>query len=442
MKRFARESIRLAIAAGVLLAVIAAVARSQGPAAAPAPRDRLVLIRCGRLIDGTAGDPRESVSILVRGERIEAVGRDVSAPDAQVIDLSSATVLPGLIDCHTHLAFSPGDLSQLVLRSSPADLALQAATAARATLMAGFTTVRDVGAPHYVDVSIKRAVERGIVEGPRVLACGWSLSITGGHGDLNQFSPFLELPSENIANGVDEVRRLVRKDVKYGADWIKILATGGVLSEGDQPGAQQYSYEEIKAAVEEAAMSGRRVAAHCHGTSGIKDCVRAGVASIEHGSFLDDEAIRMMKDKGTFLVPTTYVGDFIIEHGAQGGFPAFAVEKAKATIPRLHESFSRAARAGVKIAFGTDSGVFPHGMNAREFAVMARLGMDSAQAIRTATSHAAELLGLSRDLGTIETGKLADIIAVSRDPLHDVRALEEVRFVMKGGRIVRNDPPR
>jgi imidazolonepropionase-like amidohydrolase len=420
--------------------VWAALGSAQSPTPEPA---RPILIKCGRLVDGTTGDTRESVSILVRGDRIEAVGKDAAAADAQVVDLSWATVLPGMIDCHTHLAFHPGDIAGSALRESAADQALYAAAAARATLLAGFTTVRDLGAPNYVDVALKRAIERGDAEGPRVLAAGWSLSITGGHGDIgNSYSPFIELPHSNIADGVDEVRKLVRKDVKYGADWIKILATGGVLSAGDNPGAQQYSYDEIKAAVDEAAMSGRRVAAHCHGTSGIKDCVRAGVASIEHGSFLDDEAIRMMKDKGTYLVPTTFVGDFVIDHGAEFGLRGENIQKAKATIPRAHESFSRALRAGVKIAFGTDSGVFPHGQNAHEFGVMTRLGMEPIAAIRSATSSAADLLGLSKDLGTIEVGKLADVVAVPRDPVQDIRALEEVRFVMKSGRIVRNDGPK
>ncbi len=424
----------------LVAALLAARASAQTPAPVPAPaKDRPILVKCARLIDGTTGEPRDGVAILVRGERIEAVGRDIQAPDATVIDLGGATVLPGLIDCHTHLAFHPGELKLLELRESPPDMAILATAAAKATLMAGFTTVRDVGAPHYVDVSLKRAIERGVIEGPRVLASGWSLSITGGHGDLNGFSPFLELPAANIADGVDEVRKLVRRDVKYGVDWIKILATGGVLSEGDQPGAQQYSYEEIKAAVDETAMSGRRVAAHCHGTSGIKDCVRAGVASIEHGSFLDDEAMRMMKDRGVFLVPTTYVGEYIIEHGASTGIPDYGIEKAKVTIPKLQESFGRAVRAGVKIAFGTDSGVFPHGLNAREFSVMGRLGLEPMGAIRAATSGAAELLGLSKDLGTVEPGKIADLVAVPRDPLQDLKAMEEVRFVMKGGLVFRND---
>jgi imidazolonepropionase-like amidohydrolase len=299
--------------------------------------------------------------------------------------------------------------------------------------------VRDVGSLPFLAVDLRNSINEGLVPGPRIVASGPAISITGGHGDLNNYSPqtrvsmFPEERDFQIADGVDQVRHVVRAQVKYGVDVIKILATGGVLSKGDSPGAPQFSPEELKVAAEEAHMAGRKIAAHAHGTQGIKNAILAGIDSIEHASLIDDEGIRLAKERGVYLVMDIYNDDYIRGKAVEFGLPKENVEKEKMVGELQRQNFEKAVKAGVKMAFGTDAGVYPHGDNAKQFAYMVKYGMTPAQAIRAATSSAADLIGRAKDVGTVEPGKYADLIAVSADPLKDVRVLENVGFVMKGG---------
>jgi imidazolonepropionase-like amidohydrolase len=423
-----------------LLFVLPLIAQQQ-PAKPPEPKP--VYIRAGRLFEATSDNVRLNVVILVVGDRIESVGPALTAQipaGATVIDLSRATVLPGLIDCHTHLAFRADRYDEIYrFKDTPFSHAFAAVVHARKTLEAGFTSVRDVGSPPFLAVDLRNSINEGLIPGPRIVASGPPISITGGHGDLNNYSPqtrvsmFPEERDFNIADGVDQVRHVVRAQVKYGVDVIKILATGGVLSKGDSPGAPQYTPEELKAAAEEAHMAGRKIAAHAHGTQGIKNAILAGIDSIEHASLIDDEGIRLAKEHGTYLVMDIYNDDYILGKAIEFGLPKENVEKEKMVGKLQRENFERALKGGAKMAFGTDAGVYPHGDNAKQFFYMVKFGMTPAQAIRAATSNAADLIGRAKDVGTIERGKYADIIAVSGDPLEDVRALETVGFVMKGG---------
>jgi imidazolonepropionase-like amidohydrolase len=353
-----------------------------------------------------------------------------------MIDLSNATVLPGLIDCHTHLTSDPGHTGYESLGISVPREALYGAKNARLTLDAGFTTVRNVGAAGYSDVALRDAINAGDVPGPRIDASGPAIGVTGGHMDNSLLAPEYHHSADGIADGVPAVIAKVREVVKYGADVIKIAASGGVLSKGDSPEATQFSDEEIRAIVIEAHRLGRKVAAHAHGAAGIKQAVVAGVDSIEHGSFIDAEAIRLMKEKGTYLVPTLYLADWFIENYQRLRVPEFMVEKAKIVMPAARRNVEAAFKAGVKVAFGTDAAVYPHGLNAREFAVMVKLGLTPMQAIQAATVNAADLLGWSDRVGSIEPGRFADIVAVSGDPSQDVTQLEHPLFVMKGGIVV------
>jgi imidazolonepropionase-like amidohydrolase len=329
-------------------------------------------------------------------------------------------------------------------KDTPFSAAFAAVVNAHKTLDAGFTSVRDVGSLPFLAVDLRNSINEGLVPGPRIVASGPGISITGGHGDLNNYSPQTRVsmfPDErdfNIADGVDQIRHVVRAQVKYGVDVIKILATGGVLSKGDSPGAPQYTLEELKAAAEEAHMAGRKIAAHAHGAQGMKNAILGGIDSIEHASLIDDEVIRLAKEHGTYLVMDIYNDDYILGKAIEFGLPKENVEKERMVGQRQRESFERAVKAGVKMAFGTDAGVYPHGDNAKQFFYMVKFGMTPAQAIRAATSSAADLIGRSKDVGTIEPGKYADIIAVSGDPLQDVRALENVGFVMKGGSVFKD----
>jgi imidazolonepropionase-like amidohydrolase len=428
--------------------VLVAICVAQKPAPKATPEPKTTYIRAGHLFDATSDRVRENAVIMVKGERIQSVDdeKSVKIPaGAAVIDLSRATVLPGLIDCHTHLGSRADRYDEIYkFKDTPFQSAFAAVVHARKTLEAGFTTVRDVGSYPFLAVDLRNSINEGLVPGPRIVASGPGISITGGHGDLNNFSPqtrvsmFPEERNFEIADGVDQVRHVVRAQVKYGVDVIKILATGGVLSKGDSPGAPQFTFEELKAAADEAHMAGRKIAAHAHGTQGIKNAILAGIDSIEHASLIDDEGIRLAKEHGTYLVMDIYNDNYILGKAIEFGLPQENVDKEKAIGRLQRENFQRAVEGGAKMAFGTDAGVYPHGDNARQFFYMVKYGMTPAQAIRAATSNAADLIGRSKDVGTVEAGKYADLIAVSSDPLQDVRVLENVGFVMKGGEVVKD----
>jgi imidazolonepropionase-like amidohydrolase len=379
--------------------------------------------------------------ILIEGDRITAVGSDLAVPEGfEVIDLGGATLLPGLIDCHTHLTHEPRDFYADRFRRSPVDNAVVAHVYAKRTLEAGFTTVRNLGAREFIDVALRNAIDEGFVTGPRMQISTMGVGATGSHFDLSGFSPYLSFDQfSGIADGVDEIRKLIRFEIKNGADVIKIAATAGVLSEEESVGAPQYSQEEMNAAVEEAAMWGKNVAAHAHGTEGIKRAVRAGVVSIEHGSLIDNEGISLMRERGTYLVSNIYAPDYYLAKYAQLGYPEKMLEKGRSIARLRRENFRRSVEGGVKIAFGTDAAVIPHGWNARQFATYVEWGLTPMQAIQSATTTAAELLGWADRVGRIAPGMYADIVAVEGDPLADITELERVHFVMKGGVVYKNE---
>ncbi len=392
-------------------------------------------LRVARLLDVESGRILENATVLIGGERILAVNPKEVPAGAEVLDLGERTLLPGLIDCHTHLNSDlEGEWIRREVLETAADAALRGAKNARVTLLAGFTTVRDVGAGGFADVSLMKAIDAGWILGPRMFPAGHAIGITGGHADTTGYIPgVLERGIESgIADGVDEVVAAVRYQIKHGAKVIKTCATAGVLSFEGPVGAQQYSAEELLALVTEAHRHGLKVAAHAHGNAGIQAAVRAGVDSIEHGSELDDEAIALMKQHGTYLVPTDYLTEAI----DMAILPPQIRKKAEAVLPLAQASHAKAIAAGVKIAYGTDSGVYPHGLNACEFATLVRRGMQPLDAIRSATVNACDLIGVT-DRGTIAPGKLADLIAVPGNPLNDVTVLQRVEFVMKGGAIVK-----
>ena len=401
-----------------------------------------VIIRAGHLLDAKTGKTLNNQVIVIVGDKIVAVG-PASNPQAGAggssIDLSTSTVLPGLIDGHTHLTGDPRNIGYQSLGLSVPREALIGARNARLTLQAGFTTVRNVAASGYSDVALRDAINAGDIPGPRMLVSGPPLSITGGHCDNNLLPYEYHATSDGAADGIEAVQHKVREIIKYGADLIKICATGGVLSKGDDPQASQYTLEEMKAIVADAHRLGRKVAAHAHGAQGIRWASEAGVDSVEHASYIDDAAIAEMKKNGTYLVPTLYLGDWFLENAEKNHVPDFLLVKAKAVMPAARKNVAHAFASGVKVAFGTDAAVYPHGLNAHEFAVMVKLGLGPLQAIQAATVNDADLLGWSDKVGTIEPGKWADIIAVDGDPVKDVTTLEHVKFVMKGGEVVKNE---
>jgi len=401
-----------------------------------------VALRAARVIDGTGAAPIVNGVVVVTDDKIVAVGKQgsVTIPaGARIVDLGNATLLPGFIDAHTHIIgreLNDPQSNDAAVRDYEATAAILGVANAQKTLLGGFTTIRNVGAPNFDDMALRKAVGEGFVIGPRMQNAGHSIGITGGHCDENGFKPGLMdgTIKEGIADGADQVRAAVRYQAKYGADVIKTCATGGVLSEGDAVGVPQYTYEELKAMVDEATKLERKVAAHAHGTEGIKIAVRAGVASIEHGSFLDEEGAKMMAQRGTYLVPTLSAGETVEKAVKAGTLKGLRAEKGMAAAAAMRNGVKIAVRDGVLIALGTDAGVGAHGTNGHEFTLMVEWGgMTPMQSIVAGTMNGAKLLGWDNRIGTLSVGKLADIVAVPGDPLQDIHVMEKPSFVMKNG---------
>jgi imidazolonepropionase-like amidohydrolase len=412
----------------------------------PAITDAKTLIHAGRLIDGRADAARTSVTVTVDGDRIVSIADGYTAPATgdTVIDLKNATLMPGLMDMHVHLSMETSGAAGYAERFylNPADFALRATTYASKTLLAGFTTVRDCGAGNKLNLALRDAVAKGWIKGPRLVAAG-SVTTTGGHGDgtnglATELQEALAPVLPGTADGPDQMRAGVRQRYKDGVDFIKIAATGGVLSLAKSGQAPLFTEEELAAVVQAARDYGMDVAAHAHGTEGMLRAVRAGVHSIEHGTYMSDEVMTAMKEKGTYYVPTISAGKFVAEKSKiDGYFPAIVRPKAAAIGPQIQDTFGRAWRAGVKIAFGTDQGVAPHGDNGLEFVYMVEAGMPPMAAIKAATIEGAKLLRMEKEIGTVEAGKFADLVAVPGDPVADIKQMTRVSFVMKGGVVYR-----
>ena len=421
----------------ILFALVLALTFAGMSQAAPG---RSGAIRCGKLLDVRSGRLLENQLISFDADGIiTSVATSGSSLPEGTIDLAHATCLPGLMDVHTHITADPSDSGYQGLGVSIPRSAVKGARNARLTLLAGFTTIRNVGADGFADVAVRDGINNGEILGPRMLVSGPPLGITGGHCDDNLLPFEFHHVASGVADGPWAARAKVREVIKYGADVIKICASGGVLSRGDQPGTPQFTLEEMTAIAEEAHKLGRKVAAHAHGTQSIKDAIRAGIDSIEHSSLIDDEGIALAKQHGTYLVFDIYNDDYILQEGEKAGMLPESIEKEKKIGRLQRENFRRAFQAGAKIAFGTDSGVYPHGDNAKQFAKMIEWGMKPLDAIQASTINAADLLGSSKKAGSIEAGYFADVIAVEGNPLENVRALESVKFVMKGGVVARND---
>jgi len=423
----------------LVLTLVTVMSFAQAADQTPPP---VTVVRAGHVLDVRTGKLAENQAIFIQGGKITNIlpAATYKLPaGSTVIDLPNATLLPGLIDAHTHLTGDPTDFGYSGLGISVPRSALIGARNAKVTLEAGFTTVRNVGADGYSDVALRDAINAGDVPGPRMLVSGPPLGITGGHCD-NDLLPYdYHATADGVADGVEGVQHKVREVIKYGADLIKFCATGGVLSKGDDPNAAQYTFEEMKAIVDDAHRLGRKVAAHAHGAQGVIFASNAGVDSVEHGHLMNDEAIATLKKNGTYLVPTLYLMDWHRENAAKANLPDFLRKKMEMVSAQGQANIKKAFAAGVKIGFGTDAAVYPHGLNAHEFAVYVRLGLTPLQAIQTATINDADLLGWSDKVGTLEPGRFADIIAVDGNPVDDVTALQHVKFVMKGGSVVKND---
>jgi len=407
------------------------------PTAAALAQSSSTALRCGRVIDGRSDQPLVPGVIVVEGERITAVGPASTTPKgAREIDLSAVTCVPGLIDLHVHLR---GTATRPVETAS-ADKALAILHNAQTMLHHGFTTVRDLGEPdaYFAPISVRNAIARGDFEGPRLLVAPHMMSTTGGHGDHSYLAPDLDLqvPNRVLTGGPDGVRQAIREELKAGADWIKIAVTGGVMSAGDDPNVTTMSPAELEAAVAETHAHHKKITVHAIGTDGIKAALRAGVDNVEHGILIDDEGIELMKRQGAWLIPTIYVLNHVIDEGARYGYREESIRKGRALREERDRRIRKAFAAGVKVGFGSDN-IFPVDQSAREFAELVRLGLTPRQALQTATANAAEVLGLDQEIGTLEPGKQADIVAVAGNPWDDVAALTEVRFVMRAGRVVR-----